>query len=286
MEEKVAKGIVFVSALLTIIATLGIVVMLFEEGMPLFREVSPLKFFLGKQWYPTYIPPAFGILPIIVGTIVITLGALIVGIPLGLGAAIYMAFFARPKVRETLKPILEVLACIPSVIYGFFGMVVLGPFIKNLFDLPLGLNAFTASIVLGIMIIPLVASVAEDSMSMVPHELLEASYALGATKWRTVTHVVIPTAWSGILSSIFLGMGRAIGETMTVLMVAGGAAKIPKSIFDPVRTMTATIAAEMGEAPFGSLHYHALFAIGMILFIITVLLNFIADKFGKRRIYL
>lgn len=286
MGERIAKGVIYFSALLTTIATLGIVVMLFKEGMPLFEEVSPSSFFLELNWYPTYTPPSFGILPMVIGTIVVTFGALVVGVPLGLGAAIYLAFFAHPKFREILKPVLEVLACIPSVIYGFFGMVVLGPIIKDIFNLPLGLNAFNASIVLGIMIIPLIASVAEDAMSMVPQELLEASFALGATKWRTVTRVVIPTAWSGILSSIFLGMGRAIGETMTVLMVAGGAAKIPSSIFDPVRTMTATIAAEMGEAPFGSLHYHALFAIGMILFIITVLLNFVADRFGKRRVYL
>lgn len=286
MGDRVAKVVIFASASLTIIATLGIVAMLFKEGMPLFKEVSPTSFFLGKSWHPTYRPPEFGVLPIIVGTVVVTLGALLVGLPLGLGSAIYLAFFSNPKFRELLKPVLEVLACIPSVVYGFFGMVVLGPFVKGLFGLPLGLNVFTASIVLGIMIIPLVASVAEDAMSMVPKELIEASFALGATKWRTVTHVVIPTAWSGILSSIFLGMGRAIGETMTVLMVAGGAPQIPRSIFDPVRTMTATIAAEMGEAPFGSLHYHALFAIGMILFMITVLFNLIADRFGKRRIYI
>ncbi|KUK23354.1 MAG: phosphate ABC transporter permease subunit PstC [Synergistetes bacterium] len=286
MGERVAKAFIYASAFLLIVATFGIVMMLVKEGIPLFKEVSPLKFLLGKSWRPTYSPPEFGVLPLVIGTAVVTIGALLVGVPLGLASAIYLAFFSSHRLRNALKPILEVLASIPSVVYGFFGMVVLAPSVKELFSLPVGLNAFTASIVLGIMIVPLVGSVAEDAISMVPRELLEASYALGATKWRTVMCVVIPTAWSGVFSSILLGMGRAIGETMTVLMVAGGAAQIPSSIFDPVRTMTATIAAEMGEAPFGSLHYHALFAIGMILFFITVLLNFIVERFGKRRTYL
>lgn len=285
MGEKVAKLLVYGSAFLTTIATLGIVLMLFKEGMPLFSEVSPLKFWLGMGWHPTYNPPEFGALPLIVGTLLVTLGALLVGVPLGLASAIYLAFFSSRRLRNFLKPTLEILASIPSVIYGFFGMVILGPLIKDVFSLSVGLNLFNASIVLGMMIVPLVGSVAEDAMSMVPCDLLEASYALGATRWRTVVFVVIPTAWSGILSSVLLGMGRAIGETMTVLMVAGGAAQIPSSIFAPVRTMTAAIAAEMGEAPFGSLHYHALFAIGIALFIITVLLNLIAERFGKRRFF-
>jgi len=285
MGEKLAKTIILTSAFLSIAALMGVSVMLFKEGIPFFLRVSPLDFLLGGSWHPTYNPPEFGILPIVIGTIVVTFGALLVGIPLGLASATYLAFFAPLSLREVLKPILEILACIPSVVYGFFGMVILGPLIIKLFSVSVGLNAFNASLVLGIMIVPLVTSTAEDAMSLVPYDLLEASYALGATKWRTIVYVVVPTAWPGILSSILLGMGRAIGETMTVLMVAGGAASIPRSIFDPVRTMTATIAAEMGEAPFRSLHYHALFAIGAILFLITILLNFVAERFAKRMIF-
>lgn len=283
MEEKLAKTAIYLSAFLTILALLGISVMLFKEGIPLFLEVSPVDFLLGTKWHPTYNPPEFGVLPIIIGSLLVTFGAMLVGVPLGLASAIYLACFSSYRFRSILKPILEVLASIPSVVYGFFGMAVFGPFLVRTLSIPLGLNLFTASVILGIMIVPFVASLAEDAMSLVPKDLIEASYALGATRWRTVFHVIIPTAWSGIMASVLMGMGRAIGETMTVLMVAGGAPIIPKSIFDPVRTMTATIAAEMGEAPFGSLHYHALFAIGVILFVITVLLNFLAERFSRRR---
>jgi len=177
---------------------------------------------------------------------------------------------------------IEILAGIPSIVYGFFGMLVVAPFLQNLLGIPTGLCAFTASLVLGIMAVPTVSSLAEDALSFVPGSFREASLAVGATRWQTLTRVVVPAAGSGISTAIILGMSRAVGETMTVLMVAGGAAIIPHSIFDPVRPMTSTIAAEMGEAVMGSLHYHALFAIGLILFLITLIFNIVAEIVSRR----
>jgi len=249
--------------------------------LPIFKEVSVFKFLFGRYWYPTYDPPDFGILPLILGSLWVTVGALFVAVPLGVGSAMYISELAHPKLREILKPMVELLASVPSVVYGFFGMVFLGPLVQRLFDLPVGLTCFTASIILGMMALPTVASIAEDAISAVPRELREASYALGAMKWETITKVVVPAASSGIIAAVILGFGRAVGETMTVLMVAGGAAVIPRSVFQPVRTMTATIAAEMGEAPMGSDHYHALFGIALVLFFITLGFNLLADKIIK-----
>jgi phosphate transport system permease protein len=282
-SDKFIKSIFFLSALVSTVFVFGIILFLFKEGLPIFKVVSIDKFFTGKFWYPTYEPPDFGILPLIAGTLVITAGATIFSVLPGIGTAIYIAELSHPKVKEFLKPIIELLAAIPSVIYGFFGMVVLSPFIQRIFNIPIGLNAFTASILLGIMAVPTIITLAEDAITSVPNYLREASYALGATKWDTITKVVIPAGSSGILNAIILGIGRAIGETMTVLMVAGGAAVIPKSIFSPVRTITATIAAEMGEAPMQSDHYHALFGIAIVLFSITTGINLLADYIKNRR---
>ena len=244
--------------------------------------VSPIKFILGKSWHPTHEPPEFGILPLILASLLVTLGAMLIAVPLGVGSAIYVAELSHARIRETIKPMIELLAGIPSVIYGFFGMVVVTPLVQKLFNIPVGLTAFTASCLLGIMALPTIISIAEDAITSVPKEIKEASYALGATKWETITKVVIPAAKSGILTAIILGLGRAIGETMTVLMVAGGAAVIPHSFLQPVRPMTATIAAEMGEAPVGSPHYHALFTISAILFLITVGLNILANYIKEK----
>jgi phosphate transport system permease protein len=184
--------------------------------------------------------------------------------------------------KNILKPAIEVLAGIPSIIYGFFGMIIMAPFLQKILDLPTGLCAFTASAILGIMAVPTVCSIAEDALSYVPDSFREASYALGATRWQTLIKVVIPAAGSGISTAIILGMGRIVGETMTVLMIAGGAAVIPKTIFEPVRPMTATIAAEMGEAVMGSAHYHSLFTLGLILFFVTLGINMIAELISRR----
>ncbi|MBS3741962.1 MAG: phosphate ABC transporter permease subunit PstC [Candidatus Cloacimonetes bacterium] len=283
MKEKLIKSILFICAFISIFFLLGITITLFTESLPFFKEVKSLDFLFGKHWYPTYYPPEFGILPLIVGTLIVTLGTMLVAVPLGLGAAIYISEVASHRIKEILKPAIELLASIPSVIYGLFGMVFLAPVVQKVFNIPIGLNAFTASIILGIMALPTVASIAEDAISSVPRSLREASFALGANRWETITQTVVPAASSGIIASIILGLGRAIGETMTVLMVAGGAAQIPSSIFEPVRTMTATIAAEMGETPMGSQHYQALFAIALVLFFITLAFNLLADIIAHRK---
>jgi len=221
-------------------------------------------------------------LPLITASFVVTLGAMVVCIPIGVGTALFLHELASASQRAVLKPLIEILAGIPSIIFGFFGMIIVAPFIQGLLDIPVGLNAFTASLVLGIMATPTVASLTEDAVSFVPRSFREASLALGATRWQTLIRVVMPAAGSGISTAIILGIGRAVGETMVVLMVAGGAAVIPGSVFDPVRPMTATIAAEMGEAVMGSPHYNALFAIGLTLFFITLAINIVAEIISRR----
>ena len=282
LKEKIYKWIFTLLAFSSLLFLVGITIILFTEGLPIFKDVNVFKFIFGKDWYPTYDPPDFGILALILGSFWVTLGALFVSVPLGVGSAVYINEIAGDRQRAILKPIIEILAAIPSIVYGFFGMVIVAPFLQNLLNLPIGLCAFTGSLILGIMALPTVCSLSEDALSFVPKSFREASLALGANRWQTVIKVVIPAAGSGISTAIILGMSRAVGETMTVLMVTGGAAVIPKSIFDPVRPMTSAIAAEMGEAVMGSPHYHALFAIGLILFLITFLFNIIAELISRR----
>ena len=281
-KENLIRRLFCLFSLCSILFLLGIVIVLFKEGLPIFRVTSLGKFLLGKFWYPTYEPPDFGILPLLLGSLWVTAGALIIAVPLGVASAIYISEVAQPKIKELIKPVIELLAGIPSVVYGFFGMVVVAPLVQKFFGLPVGLNAFTASILLGIMAIPTITSISEDAISAVPKSFKEASFALGANEWETTVKVTVPAAAGGISTAIILGMGRAIGETMTVLMVAGGAAVIPRSFFQPVRTMTATIAAEMGETVVGSNHYHALFAIAMVLFLMTLTFNIVADLLTQR----
>jgi phosphate transport system permease protein len=282
IKESIYKWIFAALAFASLIFLLGIILTLVYESIPLFTHVSLPHMLFGEHWYPTFEPPDFGILPLIIASILVTVGALVICVPVGVGTALFIHELATERQRSFLKPVIEILAGIPSIVYGFFGMVIVAPFLQNLLDIPTGLCAFTASLVLGIMATPTVASLAEDALSFVPRSFREASLALGANRWQTLTRVVMPAAGSGISTAIILGMGRAVGETMTVLMVAGGAAVIPRSIFDPVRPMTSTIAAEMGEAVMGSLHYHALFAIGLILFLITLGINIIAEVIGRR----
>jgi len=260
----------------------GIMLVLFKEGTPIFKEVGFFQFIFGTKWYPTYEPPEFGILPLILASLWVTFGAILVCFPLGIGSALYLNEIAGTSQRKFLKPLIELLASIPSVVYGFFGLVVVAPFLQRLFNLPTGLTALTASLILGIMATPAVCSIAEDALSYVPRSFREASFALGANRWQTLTKVVIPAAGSGLSTAVILGMGRAIGETMTVLMVSGGAAVMPKTFLEPVRPMTSAIAAEMGEAPMGGSHYHALFAIALILFLITFIFNIIAEVISRR----
>jgi phosphate transport system permease protein len=276
-KEIIIKYIFFVFALVSIVVLFLIIFSLFREGLPIFEKISVRSFLLGMEWYPTYDPPSFGIFPLIVGSFVVTFFATLIAVPLGVLAAIYIAEIAPSSIKEILKSVIELLAGLPSVVLGFFGMVVVAPWLQETFDLPTGLNIINASLILAIMAIPTISSISEDALYAIPREFKEASYALGATKFETITRVIVPGALSGISTAIMLGMARAIGETLVVLMVAGGAAAIPESLFDSVRPMPASIAAEMGEAPFRSAHYQALFAIGIVLFFLTLIFNLIAD---------
>ncbi|CAD7773804.1 Phosphate transport system permease protein PstC [Candidatus Methanoperedenaceae archaeon GB50] len=284
-KEIIIKMVFLCLALVSIFSLAFIAIFLFKEGLPIFKKVSLKAFLFGKEWYPTDEPPAFGILPLIIGSLVVTLLSSLIAVPLGVLSAIYISELARPFIKEILKPLIELLAALPSVVIGLFGMTIIAPFLQKTFNLSTGLNAFNASLMLALMSIPTITSISEDALHNVPSELREASFALGATKWETIYYVVVPAALSGIGTAVILGIARALGETMVVLMVAGGAAWIPESIFDPVRPMPAAIAAEMGEAPVGSEHYHALFAIGLVLFFFTLGFNliayYIAQKYKK-----
>jgi phosphate transport system permease protein len=282
LKEEIIKNIFFLLALVSIFILGLIVVFLFIEGLPIFKVVSLGNFVFGQEWYPTYEPPEFGIWPLIVGSLVVTFFASLIAVPLGILSAIYISELAPPLIKEIFKPVIELLAGLPSVVLGFFGMAVLAPWLQNTFNIPTGLNIVNASIILAIMAVPTISSISEDAIYSVPQEFKEASYALGATKFETIVNVIVPAALSGISTAVILGMARAIGETMVVLMVAGGAAAIPESIFDSVRPMPASIAAEMGEAPLRSDHYYALFATGIVLFFMTLSFNLIADYISNK----
>jgi phosphate transport system permease protein len=281
-RERTIRILFFCIALASITTLALIVAFLFMEGLPIFAKVSVKDFIFGKYWYPTGEPPDFGIFPLIIASLAVTAVSSLISIPLGVLTALYLAEVASARVREWVKPIVELLAALPSVVIGFFGMVIVAPFLQETLDIPTGLNLFNASLMLAFMSIPTICSISEDAIFSVPVELKEASLALGATHWETIARVIIPASISGISTAIILGMSRAIGETMVVLMVAGGATLIPSSLFDPVRPMTATIAAEMAEAPFRSDHYHALFAMGIVLFVFTLLFNLVADHIAHR----
>lgn len=248
------------------------------------EDINIFSFLSGKEWFPTSTPIAqFGVLPLLLGTLWVSFIAILIALPFGLATAIYMAEVARPNVRGMLKPVIELLAGIPSVVYGFFGLIILVPMVQKLFNLPVGETGLTGSIVLAIMALPTIITVAEDAIRSTPRSLKEASLALGASHWQTIYRVIIPHASSGITAAIILGIGRAVGETMAVLMVTGNAAVIPHSVLEPMRTIPATIAAELGEAAKGSLHYDALFALGCILFLITLSINITVAYISKKR---
>jgi phosphate transport system permease protein len=280
--EKSMQVMFFLIATASITILFLIMLFLFKEGLPIFKTVSVKDFIFGKYWYPTSDPADFGIFPLIVASLVVTGVSGLIAIPLGIMTAIYLSEIATPKVGEIVKPIVELLAALPSVVIGFFGMVLVAPFLQQVFDIPTGLNLFNASLMLAFMSIPTICSISEDAIHSVPLALREASVALGATQLQTIVRVVIPASISGISTAVILGLSRAVGETMVVLMVAGGAAMLPSSIFDPVRPMPASIAAEMAEAPVGGEHYYALFATGIVLFIFTLVFNIVADYIAHR----
>jgi phosphate transport system permease protein len=282
VKEFLVEKLIFLSGIASIIFVALIFIFLLREGLALFRGVSVGEFLGGRFWYPVSDPPKLGILPLILGSLVVTAGAIVLAVPLGIAAAFYVAEVAPPRLRNLLKSLIEILAAIPSVVLGFIGMITLVPFIKSAFGLPTGLTAASGSIMLAFMALPTIISISEDSINAVPREYKEGALALGATHWQTLHRVVIHGALPGIIAAAMLGVGRVFGETMAVMMVTGNAAVIPKSLFRPVRTLTATIAAEMGEAVRGTDHFFALFAIGIVLFLISFLINFTADLLLNR----
>lgn len=281
--ERLIEGIITANGLIAIVVLVGVLLLLLRTGLPAFSYTEPWDFFFGTKWYPVSEPPTFGIMPFFVSTLWVAGISTLIAIPLGVGCAAYLAEVAPTSVRETVKPIIEILAGIPSVVMGFIGLALLSPYVQSLFNLNTGLSGLTAAIMLSLMSLPVIVSVSEDALNAVPHSFREASYALGATKWETIVHVCIPGAISGIAASIMLGVGRAIGETMTVLMVAGGALAVPASPTEPMMPMTAAIASGIGNAVRGGPQYQALFAIGIVLFVMTLFVNLVADRVLERQ---
>lgn len=278
VREKGIHLFFFIAGISAVIILAGIFLMLLVNGSRTFHEVGLSDFFLGTEWNPSaYEKPSYGILPMIASTFMVTIGAMIIAVPLGIGAAAFISEIAGAKTREIIKPVIEILAGVPSVAIGFLGIVLLGPLISRLFGLSSGLNAINGSILLAVMSLPTIISVSEDAIRAVPRDYKEASYALGATSWETLMKVTIPSAFSGIVVAVMLGVGRALGETMTVLMATGNAPAMPHSFFDSVRTMTATIAIELGEVPYDTTHYYALFATGAVLFLMSFCVNLVAE---------
>lgn len=277
-KENFFKYFFMANGLLAIFVLVGIFYLLFTNAIPFFKQI-PLKEFLGSAtWNPTgWNGAEYGILSLIVSTLMVTFGAMIIAVPLGIACAAFLAEVASPRVREIVKPVIEILAGIPSVVIGFIGIVLLGPIIAQVFGISHGLNAINGSILLSIMSLPTIISLSEDAISSVPAEYKKASLALGANRWETLIKITFPAALSGIIASIMLGMGRAIGETMTVLMATGNAPAFPKSFAESIRTMTATIAIELGEVPYYTTHFYALFAIGLVLFLMTFVVNLVSD---------
>jgi phosphate transport system permease protein len=281
LKEKGMKTLFFFCAISAITVIFSIIFFLFRDAYPIFQKEGVINFLSGMRWYPTGQPPLYGAFPLIVDTLLVTLGAMLIAIPLSIGSAIFIAELATPRLKAIIKPAIELLAGIPSVVFGFFGVIVLVTLLQNSFNVPTGESWLAGSILLGIMAIPTITSVAEDAISSVPREYKEGSLAVGATRWQTISKIVVPSAMSGITAAIILGIGRAIGETMAVMMVCGNPTYglIPNpitNIFAPIKTLTATLGIEMGEVATGSDHYNALFGLALILLIITLIVNILA----------
>ncbi len=280
--DHIARLLFRTTGLVVIAILAGIFFMLLWNTIAFFLKIKPLDFITGTQWNPSGRQASYGILPLLVSTCLVTLGAMVIAIPLSIGTAAFLSEYAGKRLKNILKPAIEMLAAIPSVAIGFLGIVVLGPGIASLSGQANGLNALNGAILLSIMALPTIVTVAEDALHGVPQSYKEASYSVGATKWQTLTKVTIPAAAPGILAAVMLGVGRAIGETMTVLMATGNASAFPKGFFHSVRTITATIAIEMGEVPYQTTHYYALFAIAAVLFLITLIVNLIGEHFVNK----
>jgi len=279
-KEAAARTFFFLNGVLAVLVLVGIFILLLVSAIPAFREIKIFDFLTRKLWDPTSpLKAEYGILSMIVSTGLVTIMAMIIAVPVGLGTAAYLSDVAHWRIREIVKPIVEVLAGIPSVVVGFLGIVLIGPILAKVTGQSHGLNALNGSILLAVMALPTIISISEDSLNAVPASYSEASLALGATRWQTLVRVKIPAALSGIIAAFMLGMGRAIGETMTVLMATGNARSFPTGLLQSVRTMTSNIAIELGEVPYYTTHYYALFAIGLVLFIMTFAVNMGADIF-------
>ena len=283
--ETVVETVIRVSGGGAIVFVLLIFAFLVRDALPILRAARLGQLLAGQTWLPTSEPAQFGMLPLLLGSLYVTVGALVISVPLGIACATFISEVAPRWIQEVLKPTVEVLATIPSVVFGFLSLLLIGPWLAELLNLPVPLFAALGSLMLALMAVPTIVSVSEDAIRAVPMALRENSLALGATRWQTISRVVLPAARSGIVAAVLLGLGRAIGETMTVLMVTGNAAVMPAGIqgfMRPVRTLTATIAAEMGETAYATPHYHALFTIGLMLFLITFATNTIADIAVRR----
>lgn len=277
-KERLIHYFFALNGFFSVMVLLAIFSLLFTEGLPALKKIGLGEFFLNSVWDPTSpVKESYGLLSMIVSTLMVTLGAMVISVPIGIGTAAYLADVANVRIREIVKPVIELLAGIPSVVIGFLGIILIGPAIARFFGVANGLNAINGSLLLAIMSLPTIISISEDAIRSVPQEYKSASYALGASRWQTLIRVTIPAALSGIIAAVMLGMGRAIGETMTVLMATGNAPAMPQGYLDPVRTMTATIAIELGETVQGDIHYRSLFIIGFVLFLMTFLVNLISD---------
>jgi phosphate transport system permease protein len=280
--ERGIEALIYLCGISAIVFVFGIFFFVFKEGAPFLAKLNIWEFLTSTQWIPTsQVQPKYGTGALIVGTLSVTFLAMLIAVPFGLGAAVFVSEFCTGKVKETLKIVIELLAAIPSVVWGFIGLSVMSPVIISVFHVPVGVNLLNAALLLALMSVPIMVSIGEDALKAVPDSYREAGIALGATKWQLVYRVLLPAAKNGLLAAVLLGVGRAIGETMAVLMATGHAVNIPDSIFDPVRTLTATIAAELGETSQGSPHYRVLFLIGVLLFSITFVVNLTADFIVK-----
>jgi phosphate transport system permease protein len=281
--EDVVKGVLALFALVSVATTVGIVVALFQPAIEFFREVSITEFVTGTNWAPLFQPSSFGVLPLVAGTLLVTFCACLVCVPFGLGAAIYLSEYAKARTRKTLKPALEVLAGIPTVVYGYFALTLVGPVLKDLGITSSAASALSAGLVMGVMLLPTVASISEDAMSAVPRDLRDGAYALGSTRLQVSTRIVVPAAISGIMASFVLATSRAVGETMIVLIAAGGQPNLAWNPLEAVQTMTAFIAATgQGDVPTGSLEYKTIFAVGATLFVMTLVMNLVAIRLVRR----
>jgi phosphate transport system permease protein len=282
ISEHIIEFCIRASGFIIILFVILIFLLLLKDSLSLFGIYPLGNFLTGLQWLPISEPPRFGIVPLLLGSIYVTLGAIAICVPLGIACAMYIAEAAPKSLKYTLKSLIEILAAIPSVVLGFIGIVWLGPFLKNTFGLATGMCGLTGSLLLAFMALPTIISISEDAIIGVPKSYREAAFGLGATKWQTLWRIILPAASSGIIAAVMLGVGRVIGETMVVMMVTGNSPVVPTSLLVPLRTMTATIAGEMGETVSGSEHYFALFAVGLVLFIITFAINFFADSMLRR----